>query len=128
MSNLHLQSKIQHQQSTSHRCMRDHPGFKLGLSQSRSAIYFPLLWCQRNLILLFSRYKTLYITRENTRELHLYCWDHVCKVNEWCSVDCFHREFRVMQSLHCQMQKVIQNIYLNSNPVTPTSKDKKSNL
>ena len=20
---------------------------------------------------------------------HLYCWDHVSKVNEWCLIDCF---------------------------------------
>ena len=26
---------------------------------------------------------------------HLYCWDHVSKVNDLCLVDCFHREFRV---------------------------------
>ena len=31
---------------------------------------------------------------EKTGEFHLYCWDHVCKVNELCLVDCFHREFR----------------------------------
>ena len=56
---------------------------------------FPLSRCQRNLILLFSRYKTLCKTRKNTREFYLCCWDHVCKVNEWCLVDCFHREFKV---------------------------------
>ena len=22
-------------------------------------------------------------------------WDHLCKVNKWCLVDCFHREFMV---------------------------------
>ena len=27
--------------------------------------------------------------------VHLYCLDHVCKVNEWCLVGCFHREFRI---------------------------------
>ena len=27
--------------------------------------------------------------------VHLYCWDHVCKVNERCLVGCFHREFRI---------------------------------
>ena len=32
---------------------------------------------------------------EKTREFPLYWWDHVCKVNEWSLVDCFHREFRV---------------------------------
>ena len=23
------------------------------------------------------------------------CWDHVCNVNEWCLVDCFHCKLRV---------------------------------
>ena len=50
---------------------------------------FPLLWYQRNLILLFLRYKTLCKTRKNTREFHFYYWDHVSKVNEWCLVDWF---------------------------------------
>ena len=31
----------------------------------------------------------------NTFEFHLYCWDHFCKVNEWCLVACFHHKFRV---------------------------------
>ena len=51
--------------------------------------------CRRNLVLLFLRYKTLCKTRKNAREFYLYCWDHVCKVNEWYLIDCFHREFRV---------------------------------
>ena len=34
-------------------------------------------------------------TRKNTREFHLSSWDHVCKINEWCLADCFHRELRV---------------------------------
>ena len=64
--------------------------------------FFPLLQCQKNLILLFLRYKTLYRTHthththtQNIREFHLYCWDHVCKVNGWCLVDCFHCGFKV---------------------------------
>ena len=32
-------------------------------------------------------------TQKNTGEFNLYCWDHVCRVNEWCLVDCFHWEF-----------------------------------
>ena len=65
---------------------------------------FPLSRCQKNLILLFSRCKTFCKPRENTYELHLYCWDHVYKVNEWCLVDCFHREFGVSTQIilrHC---------------------------
>ena len=34
-------------------------------------------------------------TRKNTCEFHLYCWDHVCKVNEWCLLHCFHHKFMV---------------------------------
>ena len=30
-----------------------------------------------------------------TCEFNLYYWDHVCKVNEWCLVDCFHHKLRV---------------------------------
>ena len=32
---------------------------------------------------------------EKTCEFHSYCWDHVCQVNEWCLVECFHHKFRV---------------------------------
>ena len=32
--------------------------------------------------------------QKSTCEFHLCCWDHVCKVNEWCLVDCFYPEFR----------------------------------
>ena len=76
--------------------------------------------------------------REKTCETHLYCWDYVCKVNKWCLVDCFHREFRVSIQImardsciaKCQIFSVcgrllmalqaifffIQNIYVNLNP------------
>ena len=63
---------------------------------------FPLSRCQRNLMLLFSRYKTLSKTK-STREFHVYCWYHICKVNECCLVECFHREFRIST----------QDLYLN---------------
>ena len=33
--------------------------------------------------------------KRNTCEFYLYGWDHVCKVNEWCLVDCFHCKLRV---------------------------------
>ena len=36
---------------------------------------------------------------EKTREFHLYFWDHVCKVNELCLVDCFHREYKVSNQI-----------------------------
>ena len=39
---------------------------------------------------------------KNTCEYHLYCWNHVCKVNEWCLVDCFHCKLRVStQTMVC---------------------------
>ena len=57
--------------------------------------FFPLLRYQRNLILPFSWYKTLCKTWKNLHEFHLYYWDHVCKVNQWCLVDCFYHKFRV---------------------------------
>ena len=42
------------------------------------------------------QYKTLCKTqKKNTCEFHLYCWDHICKVNKWCLFDCFHCKFRI---------------------------------
>ena len=31
----------------------------------------------------------------NTKLCANYSWDHVCKLNEWCIVNCFHHKFRV---------------------------------
>ena len=83
-------------------------------------------------------YTKLCAKLEKTCETHLYCWDYVCKVNKWCLVDCFHREFRVSIQImardsciaKCQTFLVcgrllmalqvifffIQNIYVNLNP------------
>ena len=36
-----------------------------------------------------------YAKKKKKCEFHLYCWDHVCKVNELCLVGCFHRKCRV---------------------------------
>ena len=99
--------------------------------------FFPLL--QRNLILPFSWYKTLCKTWKNLHEFHLYCWDHVRKVNQWCLVECFYHKIRVSTKkivcdyyiTKCKMFStcggylmalwviffVIQYIYVNSNPV-----------
>ena len=44
---------------------------------------FPLLRCQRN-ILLFFWYKTRCKTRKNTCDFHLYCSNHVCKASKLC--------------------------------------------
>ena len=56
---------------------------------------FPLSQWQRNLILLFLWCKILCKTWKKICEFHLYCWDHVWKVNECCLVDCFHYQFMV---------------------------------
>ena len=40
-------------------------------------------------------HKTLLKTQTNLHEFHLYCCNHVCKVNEWCLVYCFHSQFSV---------------------------------
>ena len=31
--------------------------------------------------------------KKNICEFYLFCWNHVCKVSEWCLVDFFHFEF-----------------------------------
>ena len=92
---------------------------------------FPLRQRKRNLILQFSWYKTLGKRHRSTCEFHLYYWDQVFKVNEWCLMNCFHHESRVSNQivtllLPREMQTfsacgslsfTIQNIYVNSNPV-----------
>ena len=55
---------------------------------------FALSQFQKNLILLFTDTK-LGAKHKKTCEFHLCYWDHVCQVNEWCLVDCFHCEFKV---------------------------------
>ena len=88
-----------------HRLFHHCTGFaQSSASQSQNAIYFSIIAMPKKLILLFSRCKTFCKPRENTYELHLYCWDHVYKVNEWCLVDCFHRECGVSTQVilrHC---------------------------
>ena len=56
---------------------------------------FPLLRYQRNLIFYFCDNKTLCQTQKNTHEFLLYCWNHVCNINEWFLVCCINCEFRV---------------------------------
>ena len=98
---------------------------------------FPLSRCQRNFILLFLRHKTLCKTWQNTRKFNLYCWDHVCKVNEWCLMNCFHCKFSISTQImvrdygNAECKKLsmwlafnsllaifftIQTIYANLNP------------
>ena len=54
---------------------------------------FALLWFQRNLILLFSRYKTLCKTQKNMWIPFILLGP--CLLGKWRLVDCFHCEFRV---------------------------------
>ena len=67
--------------------------FELSVSQSRNAVNFSIIAMPKRSN--FTHNKTLCKTLKNTREFHLYCWDHVCKVNELCLVDFFHGEFRI---------------------------------
>lgn len=93
---------------------------------------------QINPVLLFLWYITLCKTWKNTPEFHLHCWDHVCKVNELCLVEHFHRKFRISTQImvheycirkckKCSVYYrllitlqaiflVIQNVYINSSP------------
>ena len=66
---------------------------------------FPLSQRQRNFIYYF-RITKLYAKHEKKHEFHLSCWDHVCKLIEWCLVDCFHRKAIFF---------AIQNIYVHLN-------------
>ena len=49
----------------------------------------------------FTWYKTL--NKTGTRKFHLYCWDHVCKVHEWCLFDSSHIQFWI------STQKTVHN-------------------
>ena len=69
-----------------------------------------------NLILLCWWYKTLCKTRINTHEFHLYCWNHVCKLNKQRLVDCFHQKFR------CYTQITVHNYCIAICRVSPLSK------
>ena len=56
---------------------------------------FPLLWCQRNLILLFLWYKILCKTHKKHTWIPFILLGQVFKLNEWCLVDCFDHKLRV---------------------------------
>lgn len=34
-----------------------------------------------------------------TNEFHLYCWYHICNINEFCLVYCFHCKFRISSQI-----------------------------
>ena len=52
---------------------------------------------------------------KNTHEFHFCCWDHVCKVNEWCLIDCFYHEFKVSTQImvhdHCIEMQETQKVF-----------------
>ena len=69
--------------------------FELSVSQSRNAIYFSTIAMPKKSHFNIFAIQNFAQNTKKMSEFHLYCWDHVCKVNEWCLVDCFHHELRV---------------------------------
>ena len=70
-------------------------GFELSISQLQNTIYFFIIMMLKKSHFSVFLIQIFVQNTEKTCEFNLYCWDHVCKVNEWCLVDCFHHEFRV---------------------------------
>ena len=119
-------------------------GFKLSLSQSQNVSYFSLIIIPKKSHFTISKMCQtcalcyLCVKQKKTCEFHLYYQD-VCKINEWCFVDCFNHKFsrvsiQIMVSNYCiaKCKKfsacrllmalwaiffAIQYIYINSNPV-----------
>ena len=54
--------------------------FLIAMSQIPNFTIFAVIFCAKH--------------TKNTPEFQLHCWSHVCKVNEWCLVDCFCHKFR----------------------------------
>ena len=55
-------------------------GLELSISRLQNKIHFFIIAMpNKSHLAIFEIQNT-----KNTREFHLYCWDHVCKVNEWC--------------------------------------------
>ena len=70
------------------------PGFKLSKSRLQNAIYFSIIAMPKESHFTVFAKQTFAQNTKNTCEFNLHCWDHSCKVSEWCLVDCFNREFR----------------------------------
>ena len=70
------------------------PGFILSKSRLQNAIYFSIIAMPKKSHFTVFATQTFEQNTKNTCEFNLHCWDHVCKVSEWCLVDCFNREFR----------------------------------
>ena len=73
--------------------------FELRALWSQNAIIFFIITMPKKSH--FTWYKTL--NKTGTRKFHLYCWDHVCKVHEWCLFDSSHIQFRI------STQKTVHN-------------------
>ena len=112
-------------------------GFELNVSRSRNAIYFSIIAMPSKSHFPIFAIQNFMQNTKNTWEFHLYCWDHVWKVNECCLVDCFRCKSRVSIQIlirnYCNAKCikysacdrllghffVIHNFYVNSNPGTP---------
>ena len=92
-------------------CKCDHKsfpstGFDLRVSQLENVIYFSIIVIPEKSHCTIFVIHTSCKTWKSTCEFHLYCWDHVFKVNEWCFVDCFHHKFRIFY------QMMVHNYFL----------------
>ena len=70
-------------------------GFELRVSPSWNAIYFSIIKIPKISYFTILVIQNFVQNTQKTCEFHLYCWDHICSVNEWCLVDCFHCKFKV---------------------------------
>ena len=65
----------------------------------RNAIFFSIIAMPKKshftIFAIQNSVQNTHTHTKNIREFHSYCWDHVCKVNGWCLVDCFHCGFKV---------------------------------
>ena len=98
--------------------------FELSISWLWNVIYFSFIVMPKKYhFTIFVIQNYVQNTKKNTSEFHLFCWDHVCKINEWC----FHHKFwdstQIMVAtwlLYHKMQKVFClsqfKIFVNLNP------------
>ena len=81
------------QKVTQNEC---YSGFELSISRSWSTICFSIFRMPKKFhFIIFAIQNSGQNTKKNTHEFYLCCWDHVCKVNEWCLADCFSHKYGV---------------------------------
>ena len=68
--------------------------FELSVSRLRNAIYFSIIAMPKSHFIFFA-IQNFVQNAKKPLEFQLFCWDHTCKDNDWCLVDCFHCEFRI---------------------------------